>query len=733
MQEEFDTVCGCVEDISFRNEENGFTVLHMSTADDIVTAVGILPSVNVGESVKMTGTWQIHKTFGRQFKAESCIASMPANLGDMYRYLASGAVKGIGPATAEKIIDKFGEKTFEILESDSEALATLSGITKKKAKQICERFAAQKRDRETLEYLSEFGLTPGESVRVISAFGRRISERFEDDPYILCSEDIGISFERADEIASHLPVKPNEMIRIMAGIKHILSHNLGNGHSCVPRDLIIEPAKNLLDCDSDSAEIAVDNLISNEEIVECTLGGRDFLFLPHIYEAEITIAKIISMQVQYPPIPISALDAKIDLMESRLGIHYEEAQRRAVKIALEEGMLILTGGPGTGKTTTLNGIISLMRDSGLDIALTAPTGRAAMRMTEVTGVEASTIHRLLEVEWDKHNKAKFARCERNPLECDAVIIDEISMVDVELFAALLLALPLGCRVIMVGDFDQLPPVGAGNILQDLILWNKIKVVKLTEIFRQSLSSAIVTGAHSIVDGKVPDLSRHDSDFFFMPESTPSGAVKTVEDLACRRLVDAYDYSIMQDIQVLCASRIGETGTVNINKVIQQRVNPRRKGVKEIRYNGYILREGDKVMQVKNNYDVFWTRITDASQGMGVYNGDIGVLKSIDTASGIVNILFDDRLAEYTTDQCTDVELAYAVTVHKSQGSEFNAVIMPVISVPRPLCYRNLLYTAITRAKKLLILVGESSQIEAMVANNKKSKRFSALKYFLGAK
>ena len=730
MQEDSQQISGCVEEITFRNSQSGFTVIKLIHLDEQITAVGLMPAVQVGENVRLTGEWQIHKTFGHQFRVESCVSSMPADLGSMFRYLASGAIKGIGVSTAEKIVEKFGADVFNVLENDPEALSQIKGISHNGAQKICESFKQQQRTRETIEELQNMGLTPAESMRAFNVYGNRITEKFEENPYILCDEDIGIPFDRADEIVLKLSARPHEFVRIMAGIKYILTHNLGNGHTCVPRELIIKPAENLLGCDSDSAEIAVDNLISSGEVIERVLDGRPFLFLPDIYEAEFEIAQFMKRQVEYPPVPVSSLESRIEIIEARLGIQYEQIQKKAIKIALEKGMLILTGGPGTGKTTTLNGIIRLLQNSGLDIALTAPTGRAAKRITEITGFDASTIHRLLEVEWDKRDNPVFTRNERNPLDYDAVIIDEVSMVDVKLFAALLKALPLGCRIIMVGDFDQLPPVGAGNILQDLISWGKIEVVKLTEIFRQSMTSAIIKNAHSIVRGEIPDLNSTDGDFFFINNENTSSAAAETADLVCRRLKKAYNYSPVDDIQVLCASRIGETGTVNMNRIIQQKLNPKQKGKKELVHNGYVLREGDKVMQIKNNYDIFWTNLDDMSEGTGVYNGDIGKLVNIDMANAQVQILFDERLATYTFEQCADVELAYAVTVHKSQGSEFCAVVMPAVGVPARLCYRNLLYTAVTRAKKLLVIVGTRSEIERMIKNDKKAKRFSALRYFL---
>ena len=493
---------------------------------------------------------------------------------------------------------------------------------------------------------------------------------------------------------------------------------------------MIAPAKNLLECSEDDAEIAIDNLISTEEIVEKELGGRQFLFLPHIYRAERTIANKIKMFCAYPPESIHVSDELMDYAEGALGIRFEGKQEAAIKAALENGLLILTGGPGTGKTTTLKGIIRLMEQRGLSIALTAPTGRAAKRITEITGIEAKTIHRLLGANYAEKGQMHFAKNEHEQLEVDAIIIDEISMVDVTVFAALCEAIPLGCRMIMVGDFDQLPPVGAGNILQDIISWGKIDVIKLTEIFRQAMKSAIITNSHRIVGGEYPDTKSNDNDFFFLFADEKATAQQTVLDLVSRRLPNAYHFDPKADIQVLCASHLGEVGTLHLNLLLQSLLNPESGKERKINRGGFFLREGDKVMQSRNNYDIVFEGLYDDTVGSGVYNGDIGTIQHIDFKSGTLEVLFDDKKALYPIESSTDLELAYAVTVHKSQGSEFPAVIMPILGVPKMLKYRNLLYTAVTRAKKILILVGSEAELKEMVDNDKKARRFSALKYFL---
>jgi len=732
VEQETVIIGGTVEEVTFRSSESGFCVLQIESEGEPVTAVGVMPSVVAGELVRLEGMWQVHPSFGRQFKVKGCISEMPSTTAGMYRYLASGVIKGVGESTARKMIEKFGESIFDIIENEPERLTQIRGISQNKALEICQVFVSQKALRNTMASLQEYGMSPAESMRAFRTYGVSIEQKFYDNPYILCEDEVGMSFERADNIAAHLPQKPHEMVRVMAGIKHILRHNLGNGHSCVPRDKITAPAKSLLECSEDDAEIAVDNLISTEEIVECLLGGRAFLFLPKIYRAERTIAQKMRMFCDYPPTGIPVTDELLRFAQSSLNLTFEGKQAQAVRTALQKGLLILTGGPGTGKTTTLKGIIRLMQQQDLKIALSAPTGRAAKRITEITGIEAQTIHRLLGVGYEKGAHSHFEKNEHNQLDIDAIIIDEVSMVDVSIFAALCEAIPIGCRIIMVGDFDQLPPVGAGNILQDIMAWGRIETIKLTEIFRQAMQSDIITNSHRIVGGEYPDTASNDNDFFFLFEEDKSLAQSTVADLVTRRLPKAYGFDPMQDIQVLCPSRLGEVGTMQMNLLLQSLLNPVAPKKKKINRGGYNLREGDKVMQVRNNYDILCESRTDHSVVSGVFNGDIGILHAIDykSATPSAQVLFEDKLATYPLESCSDLELAYAVTVHKSQGCEFPAVVMPVLGVPKPLKYRNLLYTAVTRAQKIMVLVGSREQVCEMVDNDKKAKRFSALKYFL---
>ena len=729
MEAELVEIFGNVEDVIFRKEESGFTVLELSTEDEYITVVGVLPEVSAGEELRLRGNWVTHQTFGRQFRAELCERSMPSTAADLYKYLASGAVTGIGAKTAQKIIERFGDDTFDILENHPEKLAVIKGISLARAEKMSRSFNEQFAVRQIMISLERYGMTPAECLKAFRAFGAGTADMIKNNPYLLCTELVGMSFERAEIIAATLDEKPSENFRLQAGVIHVVRHNLNNGHTCLPRYKMINPCHALLDAEESKLNEIIDELIEDKKLISVMLDDTEFLMLPHIYRAEAIAADRIKIMMRFPPAGKPTLLQDIENIEREECIIYDENQRKAIITAIEKGMLILTGGPGTGKTTTLNGIIKLFEKDGLNVALAAPTGRAAKRMSEITGREAKTLHRLLEVEWDKNDNPYFARNLKNPIKADAVVVDELSMVDVVLFSSLLDALPLGCRLIMVGDSDQLPAVGAGNVLHDLIDSGKLPVIELTKVFRQAMKSRIVTNAHDIVKGVMPDLDTKDNDFFFMERFNNPNVVRTVVDLCSKRLPKAYDYSPLTDIQVLCPSRKGETGSVYLNKALQAVLNPQSDSKIELVMGGRVFREGDKVMQIKNNYDIIWTR--DDEEGTGVFNGDIGIIEKIDRVSSTLTIAFDDdKKAMYTFDGASELEHAYATTVHKSQGNEFNAVVMPVLSVVPNLCYRNLLYTAVTRAKKLMILVGTRDVVQAMTENDSRMKRYSALKHFL---
>lgn len=721
-------ISGVVSHVTFTNKENGFTVLELESGDELVTAVGVMPELNAGELLELSGYWDFHASFGRQFKVEMCERRMPASAGDILRYLSSGGVKGIGPKTAVKVVEKFGEETFEVLENEPERLAQIKGISLEKAKEISADFKKQFAVREIMIALERYGMTTAECVAAFRVFGVRASDIITRNPYALCSEGVGFSFSRAETIAQALPSPPDKGYRFQAGVLHVMSHNLSNGHTCIPRDKLFAPCAELLSTNDDTVDITIDELVGSGRLVSRDINGREFLFLPYIYKAEKNAAEHIKQLLKFPPAGRPAPEKEVDRLEKQMGIKYGKRQREAIITAVEKGMLILTGGPGTGKTTTLNGILRFFEEDGLKVALAAPTGRAAKRMSEVTGRNAKTIHRLLEVEWDKNDRPQFSRNARNPLEANAVILDELSMVDITLFSSFLEALPIGCRLIMVGDSDQLPPVGAGNVLHDLISSGEIPVVELKEVFRQAMESLIVENAHRIVKGDAPILNVSDKDFFFIQNESPFLAAKTVTDLCTARLPKAYGYSPLDNIQVICPSRMGDSGTYNLNRMLQSALNPQDTAKAEITVAGTVFREGDKVMQTRNNYNIEWT--SSDSEGTGIFNGDIGMLRKIDMRTRTVDIMFDDRKAVFPFESLQELELAYSVTVHKSQGNEFDVVVMPVAGVPPRLAYRNLLYTGVTRAKKMLVLVGSKRQVCAMAANDKKARRYSALEHFL---
>lgn len=725
-----ENIKGAVEEVVFRSEETGYTVLSVLCGREEITVVGHFPETAEGSEIEAQGEWVVHPVHGSQFKAQVLKEILPQDAAGILRYLSSGIIKGVRSATAQKIVEAFGADSFDVIENDLERLASVKGISRPKAREIQRSFVEKFSSRRTIGALIDKGLTQEEAFRAYQFFHENAEEVFEENPYNFVSAGI-LGFERCDEINDALGCPAQPMMRAESLIEHILRHNIDNGHTCLPRSAVVKTACGYLECGEDTAQIAVDNDIEQSRVFSEEMDGRDFLFLPDAYNAEKDIADRISRIANYPPQEIELSGAELYAFEKANGIEFDSKQRLAVETAVNRGLLILTGGPGTGKTTTVKGIISLLKSRGLEVSLAAPTGRAAKRMTELTGHEAKTIHRLLEVEYrDGSDKPTFVHNRKNLLDTDAVIVDELSMVDIYLFDALLDAMPLRARLIMVGDRDQLPPVGAGNVLGDLISSGMIPVVELSKIFRQAMQSLIVTNAHRVVGGEMPVLDNNgsDSDFFMLSESVPLAACRKITDLVTRRLPQAYSLDPVADIQVLCPGKKGEVGSQNINYRLQKLLNPPEKGKREIRSRGYTLREGDKVMQIKNNYDIPWFKADES--GSGVFNGDIGILTRIDLASDIINVRFDDREAMYSVQNITELELAYAMTVHKSQGSEFECVVMPVVATPQKLAYRNLFYTAVTRAKSLIVLVGTESNVRRMVENDKKSRRYSALLHFL---
>lgn len=720
---------GSVEQVIFRNEKNEYTVLELNNGQELVTVVGTMPWVACGEELHVVGTWATHPSFGPQFKVQAYERYRPATSSAILKYLSSGAVKGIGPTTAAKIVDAFGEHTLDVIENEPERLCTVKGITRAKANKMAEEFRRIYGIREIMLYLSKFGITPEEAVHIWKIYGPQSADLIQEDPYCLCAEGLDIDFERADSIAESMDRPQDDFNRVRAGVVYVLKHNVNNGHTCLPADKLIPTASRLLSVEIGLAQAALEDLKASNALISQYFNGREYIFTPKLYKSEVYSAGRLLMMLRYPAQSIVGIEGYISSIEKQFGIQYADGQKQAIIQALSKGMLILTGGPGTGKTTTLNAIITILEQKGEKVLLAAPTGRAAKRMSELSGREAKTIHRMLQVEWDENEQPVFAKNAKNLLECDALIIDELSMVDAMLFEGVLRALPLGCRLIMVGDCDQLPSVGPGNVLGDLIATNLLPVVQLKEIFRQSLKSLIVTNAHKIVAGEMPELVKRDNDFFFLPDHEPASISSTIVGLYTERLPASYGYSPLTDIQVLSPGRKGELGTMELNRRLQAAVNPPDKSKAEITVNGVLFREGDKVMQVKNNYDLVWAK-SDGTSGEGVFNGDVGVLLSIDKRASALTVQIDDRFVLYTFENAGELELAYAMTVHKSQGNEFQAVIMPMYPGPPQLYYRNLLYTAITRAKSLLILVGTKNTVQKMVENDRKTKRYSGLYYFM---
>lgn len=720
---------GAVENIVYRNEQNGYTVLEIADDEDLITAVGIMPQASVGDTVNLTGFFITHKTYGKQFSVSACEICRPTESADILKYLSSGAIKGIGSVTAQRLVSEFGESTLDVMENQPDRVARLRGITESKALAFSAQLKANTGVRTLMLFLGEYGISNTSSVKIYNAFGAGCVEKIKENPYILCSGEFGVTFENADFIAKRENLEAESNVRLRAGITYVLKHNEQNGHTCLPKNKLIEISSRLLQVNPELVAGCMDEMIFDRSVIGDKIGDEDFVFTTQLHLIETYIASRVKMMLEFDAEKIDDIEQEIKICEKNDGIEYAELQKQAVTSALTEGMLILTGGPGTGKTTTLNAIINILKRKGKKVLLSAPTGRAAQRMSEVTGDEAKTLHRMLEVSWDKQDNPVFNKNERNQLKCDALIIDEVSMVDSYIFESVMRALPLGCRLILVGDSDQLPSVGPGNVLGDLIESGVVPVIRLNEIFRQAQKSLIVTNAHKIVNGVMPDLKKVDKDFFFIYKSDKTSGAETILDLCSERLPKAYGYSPLENIQVLSPSKKGELGTAELNRKLQMRLNPKSDDKAEVTIGSKTFRTGDKVMQIKNNYDISWYK-DNGETGEGIFNGDIGIIQNIDKKSKSIKINFYDKTAVLTYDYASELDFAYAITVHKSQGNEFDAVVIPMFSGPPQLYYRNLLYTAVTRAKKALILVGVPQTVEYMVNNNRRTKRYSGLKEFL---
>lgn len=734
---------GTVQTVIFQNPENGYTVLKLRSGGETVTAVGILPGVTAGEGLRLYGAWGAHQSYGEQFKAEYAERYLPDNAEAIYEYLASGAIRGIRARTARLIVDRFGAQSLDIIENEPEELTKIKGITAKKAAEISERFRRQTGLRRLMEFLVEGGVRPIAAAKLFRIFGDEAEAELTRNPYILADEAFGTDFFEADAFARRLGFAPESPERIRAAVTFEMRHNENNGHVFLPRDKLARAASQLIEVPEESAARELTSLIEAGEVICERVAGVEACYLPDMYEAETEVASRLGRMTSVPPMDISGLDGIIGRAERSCGITFAEKQREALSLAARCFVLVLTGGPGTGKTTTVRGILDIFDAMGLETLLAAPTGRAAKRLTELTGREAQTVHRLLGAGMPEAGGREFERCASDPLKCDAVILDETSMMDIKLMAALLDAMPQRARLVMVGDADQLPSVGAGNVFADVIRSGAAPVVALRDIFRQSRESGIVRSAHMINEGEMPPLKNAGGDFFFMQRSDPARLTETVTELITKRLPANMGIPA-REIQVLVPSRKGAAGTYELNLAIQAGLNPASPEKKEKTLGNITFRVGDRVMQTRNNYDILWYRSKDSEPlpsfaddeegenrheetGIGIFNGDIGYIEDIDERGEYANIRFEDKLTPYPFDQMTDLELAYAVTVHKSQGSEYRAVVLALPKCPSGLVTRSVLYTAVTRARELLVVAGESSVMAAMVANDRRQRRYSGLR------
>lgn len=733
--DEPEVIAGIIDSIVYQNEENGYTVCSIEdTGGELITAVGTLPYVSEGDKITAHGKWINHNVYGRQFKVEAFEKMLPVEESDILRYLASGAVKGIGPKTAQKIVEMFGRDSLEVIENHPDWLVDIPGITQKKAHSINENYKQISGARSVLMFCKDF-FTPQTAMKIYKKWGGAAVDRIRSNPYQLCGEFNGISFRRADQIAAQLGMEEDSVERIRHGLAYVLSNESAKmGHTCLPEELLLQCTVDLLFSGNPTkAPLVAECLnlsVEENDLVAVTKGGRRLIYLPSYFKAETYVAKKLKQLARSSArMNVADIELMIQKSEAESGIQYASMQRQAISDALSNGVMILTGGPGTGKTTIIKGLISIFGALDYDICLAAPTGRAAKRMSEATSHEAKTIHRLLEMDVTDESGSHFMRNDQDPLDEDVMIIDEASMIDILLMEALLKAIKNGARLILIGDGDQLPSVGAGNVLSDICGSGEFKVDRLTEVFRQSESSLIITNAHLINEGNIPELQRKDADFFYLRRENEENIRDTVIDLVRNRLPRSYGADIANRIQVITPSRKGMSGTEVLNMGLQEALNPPERTKKERKSRDLIFREGDRVMQTKNDYGVEW-ETSGGKNGMGIYNGDIGTILSIDNESESMEIQFDERRCVYDFGMLDELDHAYAVTVHKSQGSEYPVVIIPLFRCAPMLLTRNLLYTAVTRASRMVILVGSYEILEQMISNNTHSERCTLLGDFL---
>ena len=722
------TVEGAVQSVIFQNEENGYTVLTLIVdgQEEPVTVVGCIPCAAAGEGMTVTGVWVEHPTYGPQLTAESVERRMPREARDVAAYLGSGILQGVGPATAQRLVDRFGADTLRVIEEEPERLQTLKGITAKRAMELSAALRALTGLRQVMEFLARYDLPVHLAMAVQRTYGDGAMQALRDDPYLLSRRQYGVDFAVTDAIALSMGFSGDAPCRLDAAVLYELSHNLNNGHVFLPREKLVLAASQLIGVEPDAVELALDKLIQRYAVVEKPIANVTGCYLPRLYQAETQVARRLLSLRDAPRQTGKNVDKIITEMEARQGIAYAPQQRRAVELAARSGVLLLTGGPGTGKTTSTRGIVTLLERMGLTVLLLAPTGRAAKRMSELCSREAQTIHRCLGMTFNElTGEVAFKKNEKDLLEADAVIVDEMSMVDLPLMDALLAALKPGCRLVMVGDPDQLPSVGPGNVLGDILRSGSVASVTLTEVFRQAEQSAIIRNAHAVNRGRSPDLKNKQNDFFFLCRRSPDRLVQTVVDLCRTRLPENMGIPAGQ-IQVLTPTRKGETGTVSLNRALQAALNPPAPGKRQKAWGDMIFRVGDRVMQTRNNYDVLWEK-DDGEAGSGIFNGDVGTVEDIDPSGELVTIRFDDRTSVYTADLLSQLDMAYAMTVHKAQGSEYRAVVLVSAPAAPTLLVRGVLYTAITRARELLVMVGDDAIPGRMAENDRRTRRYSGLR------
>ena len=719
---------GSVEDVIYKNADNGYTVINLGCDDGLIPVVGTLGDVNEGERLNLRGGWITSQKYGRQFKAAMCERSMPQTETEIAAYLGSGVIKGLGPAIAKRIVKAFGTEALDIIDNDCMKLTAINGISSDKALYISNEYHKITGVNEVIKFLGEYNFGPAHAISVWSAFEHDSIKQIKTNPYILCTSGIDIDFRSVDRMAADLGFDAENSDRVRAGIVYVLHENANAGHTCLPTEKLRESVCDNLGIERRQFESCLDDCEEKDWVVRITLGKREFVYLPEYYLAETYIAKKLAFMLRTSAQYEKDYSDEIRGVEFSENIQYEDLQRAAISACLTGSVFILTGGPGTGKTTTLNGVIKILKAQKKRILLCAPTGRAAKRMSDLTGEPARTIHRLLEVDFTAKGELKFKRNETNPLPADVVIADEMSMVDALLMCSLVRAIKPSSKFIMVGDSNQLPSVGAGNVLKDLIASHYIPSVELKEIFRQAAQSLIVTNAHRIVKGEFPVLDDRQNDFFFMNKPNESEIAGLVIQLTKQRLPDTYGFSPIDDIQVLCPTKMGAAGTRELNKQLQLALNPPSQNKAELKFFDVIFRTGDKVMQTKNDYDVLWTKNNE--KGSGIFNGDIGIIRAVDRFSQNVTIDFEGRMAIYTSEMLRKLEHAYAITIHKSQGSEYDAVIIPITGFTQNLLYRNLLYTGVTRAKKMIIVIGTKQLVKTMVDNDRKMLRYSLLRPLL---